>query len=187
MDGHGEVHIAMFPWLAFDRILPYLELAKQIAQREAFIMTSRHQHQQPYHHMEFYAYPTGILDDDFYPTMDENFTNIAGTSEIDDAHQNILEFDAHINSHCKDLSTIASSSSGPRLRSKNNQTETANIIDPSSSNNLSSLINGGSFKEHQEIPFLSINTSQGVPRLDANAKWANKSFYTVFHHLDISL
>ncbi|KAF9664531.1 hypothetical protein SADUNF_Sadunf16G0028400 [Salix dunnii] len=83
---------------------------------ESFIMTSRHQRLQPYHHMEFYAYPTDVFDDDFYPTTDESFANIAGTSETEDPHQNIFEFDAHIDSHCRDLSTIASSSSGPSLQ-----------------------------------------------------------------------
>nr|TKR74547.1 hypothetical protein D5086_0000295800 [Populus alba] len=44
MDEPGELHIAMFPWLAFGHIIPYLELAKLIAQRGhkiSFISTPR--------------------------------------------------------------------------------------------------------------------------------------------------
>jgi hypothetical protein len=33
MDGPDELHIAIFPWLAFGHKIPYLELAKLIAQK----------------------------------------------------------------------------------------------------------------------------------------------------------
>ena len=43
-DNEKKLHIAMFPWLAFGHILPYLELAKLMAQRGhqiTFISTPR--------------------------------------------------------------------------------------------------------------------------------------------------
>ncbi|KAF9674552.1 hypothetical protein SADUNF_Sadunf10G0138900 [Salix dunnii] len=50
MDEQGELHIAMFPWLAFGHMIPYLELAKQIAQRGhkiSFLSTPRNIHRLP--------------------------------------------------------------------------------------------------------------------------------------------
>ncbi|KAK2988359.1 hypothetical protein RJ640_003914 [Escallonia rubra] len=45
MDEDGKLHIVMFPWLSFDHIIPFLELAKLIAQkghhRLSFISTPR--------------------------------------------------------------------------------------------------------------------------------------------------
>ncbi|KAJ6432442.1 hypothetical protein OIU84_019641 [Salix udensis] len=50
MEEHDELHIAMFPWLAFGHMIPFLELAKLIAQRGhkiSFISTPRNIHRLP--------------------------------------------------------------------------------------------------------------------------------------------
>uniref|UniRef100_A0A6N2KG64 Helitron helicase-like domain-containing protein n=1 Tax=Salix viminalis TaxID=40686 RepID=A0A6N2KG64_SALVM len=60
-------------------------------------------------------------------------------SDIESAHQSLFDRDAHIGFHYEDPSAIASSSSGPSLRSKSHGTEHANVITPLSSDNLSSL------------------------------------------------
>ncbi|KAF9666007.1 hypothetical protein SADUNF_Sadunf16G0184100 [Salix dunnii] len=128
-------------------------LDKYITRRQfilnGFIMTSHRQRLQPDHRMECYAYPTSIFYDNFYPITDESFADIASTSETEGAHQSIFECDAHIGSHCRDLSTIAYSSSGPSLQSEMNQTENANIIGPPSSKNLSCLIPSYHAGDHQ--------------------------------------
>ena len=40
--------------------------------------------------------------------------------------------------------------------------------------------NGSSFEKHQKVSFLSIDPSQSLPCLDANAKWANKQLQLSF-------
>ncbi|MFS8009991.1 putative soyasaponin III rhamnosyltransferase [Helianthus anomalus] len=43
-DDHKQLHVAMFPWLAFGHIIPFLELSKIIAQKGhkvSFLSTTR--------------------------------------------------------------------------------------------------------------------------------------------------
>ncbi|KAF9662469.1 hypothetical protein SADUNF_Sadunf18G0056400 [Salix dunnii] len=108
-----------------------------------FIMTSRRQRRQPDHHIECYPYPMGIFDDDsypvtdeIYPVMDVSFVGVSSSFDIESTHQSLFDRDAHISFHYEDPSAIASSSSGPSLRSKTNETERANIITPLSSDNF---------------------------------------------------
>jgi hypothetical protein len=117
-------------------------------------MTSRRQRPQPDHHIQCYPYPTAIfyddsypVTDDIYPVMDESFVGVSSSLDIESAHQNLFHRDAHIGFHYEDSSTIASSSSGPSLRSKSHGTEHANIITPLSSDNLSSLVSNCQAKD----------------------------------------
>ena len=127
-------------------------------------MTSRRQRQQPNHHMECYPYPTAIFNDDFYPATDEinpdtdeSSIIVSSSLHTESTHQNLLDRDAHIDFHYEDPSAIASSSSGPSLRSKNNQIQRANIIPPSSPDNLSSLVSN---YQTEDQP---INVSSMIP------------------------
>ncbi|KAJ6761929.1 hypothetical protein OIU74_024574 [Salix koriyanagi] len=110
-------------------------------------MTSRYQHEQPNHHIEYYPYPSAVFNDDFYPltdeidpVADESFVDVSTSLDTESTHQTLFDCDAHIGFHYEDPSAIASSSSRPSLRSKSYETERANIITPSSSDNLSSLV-----------------------------------------------
>lgn len=90
-------------------------------------MTSHRQRLQPDHHIETYAYPTDVFVDDLFHVGDEVFATSASSSNVEDAHQCILECDACINSHFKDHPTIVSLSSGSSLRAEMNQTDNANM------------------------------------------------------------
>ncbi|KAF9675715.1 hypothetical protein SADUNF_Sadunf09G0061300 [Salix dunnii] len=94
---------------------------------------SRRQRRQPDHHIVYYAYPTGVFDDDFSPVTGESLVGVPSSSNIQDAHQSIFECDAHSDSDISDLSAIASSSFVPSLQSEMNQTGNASMIGPSSS------------------------------------------------------
>ena len=72
--------------------------------------------------------------------MDESFVGVSSSLDIEGAHQSLFYHDAHIGFHHEDPSAIASSSSGPNLRSKSHGTEHPNIITPLSSDNLSSPV-----------------------------------------------
>ena len=127
-------------------------------------MTSRRQRQQPNHHMQCYPYPTTVFNDDFYPATDEispdtdeSSINVSSSLHTESTHQSLFDRDAHIDFHYEDPSAIASSSSGPSLRSKNNQIERANIIPPSSPDNLSSLVSNCQTEDQP------INVSSMIP------------------------
>ncbi|KAJ6728842.1 hypothetical protein OIU74_006845 [Salix koriyanagi] len=110
-------------------------------------MTTRRPRRQPDHHIESYPYPAAIFDEasypitnDIYPIMDESFVGVSSSLDIESAYQSLFDHDAHIGFHYEDPSAVASSSSGPSLRSKSHGTEHTNVITPLSSDNLSSLV-----------------------------------------------
>ena len=114
-------------------------------------MTSRRQRHQPNHHIGCYTYPPAALDDDFYGVTDETLVGVPSSLNLEVAHDKIFDLHPHIDSHFRDFSTVASSSSVPSLRSEVNQTAYTNIIDPSSSNNLSHLTSDHEVEDHQNV------------------------------------
>ncbi|KAF9672526.1 hypothetical protein SADUNF_Sadunf11G0051400 [Salix dunnii] len=124
-----------------------------------FIMTSRRQRRQPNHHIIYYAYPTGVFDDDFSPVTGESLVGVPSSSNIQDAHQSIFECDAHSDSDISDLSAIASSSFVPSLQSEMNQTGNASMIGPSSSKIFSLPASSNQAREYTTLdnsPILSL-------------------------------
>ena len=128
-------------------------------------MTSRRQREQPDHHIEYY--PSATFNDDFYsitdesyPIADENFLPVSTSLNTENTHQTLFDYDAHTGFHYEDPSTIASSSSGPSLISPTYKTERANIITPSSSYILTSLVSNYQTEEEQPINVSSIIPNQ---------------------------
>ncbi|KAJ6778414.1 hypothetical protein OIU74_002246 [Salix koriyanagi] len=114
-------------------------------------MASRHQHHQPIHDIGCYTYPPTILDDDFYGVTDEISVDVPSSLNLEVARDNIFDLHPYIDSHFRDFSTVASSSSVPSLRLEANQTTYTNITDPSSSNNLSHLTSDHQVEAHQNV------------------------------------
>ena len=126
-------------------------------------MTSRRQREQPDHHIEYY--PSTTFNNDFFsitdesdPITDESFLTVSTSLNTENTHQTLFDYDAHIGFHYEDPSTIASSSSGPSLISKPYEPQRANIITPSSSNILTSLVS--SYQTEEDLP---LNVSSIIP------------------------
>ena len=127
-------------------------------------MTSRRQREQPDHHIEYY--PSATFNNDFYsitdesdPIADESFLTVSTSLNTESTHQTLFDSNAHIGFHYEDPSAIASSSSGPSLISPTYETERANIITPSSSDILTSLVSNYQTEE-QPINVPSIIPNQ---------------------------
>ncbi|KAJ6728545.1 hypothetical protein OIU74_006575 [Salix koriyanagi] len=114
-------------------------------------MASRRQRHQPIHDIGFYTYPPTVLDDELYGVTDETSVDVPSSLNLEIARDNIFYLRPYIDSHLRDFSTVASSSSVPSLRLEANQTTYTNITDPSSSNNLSHLTLDHQVEAHQNV------------------------------------